>query len=96
MKRIFLALPLAPAFSSEIKAFLNASPGCAEGVTWVEADTVHVTLHYFGTTPDEKMSVIHEVAFEDVDEWLDEKSKNGFLIEPKIYSGLYFLLKSLP
>lgn len=35
--------------------------------------------------------VVHEVPLESSDQWLDEMNSNGFLIEPKIYTGLYFL-----
>jgi len=37
--------------------------------------------------------VIHEVDLDKCEEWLNLKRDQGFLIEPKIYSGLYFLLK---
>ena len=35
--------------------------------------------------------IVHEVPFERVDQWLKKMERKGFLIEPKIYAGLYFL-----
>jgi hypothetical protein len=35
--------------------------------------------------------VVHEVPLEQVEFWLIEKQKEGFLVDPKIYAGLYFL-----
>ncbi len=41
---------------------------------------------------DETESIrIHEVKLSDVDAWLEHQRQQGFMIEPKIYSGLYFL-----
>ncbi len=34
---------------------------------------------------------VHEVALSSVDRWLLKKEKSGVLIDPKVYSGLYFL-----
>lgn len=35
--------------------------------------------------------VCHEVALKNSERWLKQKQKNGALIDPKIYTGLYFL-----
>lgn len=35
--------------------------------------------------------IVHEVPLEEVDQWLDKMRRKKFLIEPKIYAGLYFL-----
>ena len=35
--------------------------------------------------------IVHEVPLARVDEWLGQKSGEGFLIDPKIYAALYFL-----
>lgn len=41
---------------------------------------------------DEFESIIHhEVPLKKVDSWLKMMEKKGFLIEPKVYTGLYFL-----
>lgn len=34
---------------------------------------------------------VHEVDLDQIDEWLNAKRQEGFLVEPKIYAGLYFL-----
>jgi ADP-ribose pyrophosphatase len=34
---------------------------------------------------------VHEVPLNGVHEWLDTKAKAGFLIDSKVYAGLYFL-----
>lgn len=36
---------------------------------------------------------VYEVPIETVDDWLDEKAKEGFLIDSKVYAGLYLLKK---
>jgi len=35
--------------------------------------------------------IVHEVALKKVDAWLKKMERKGLLIEPKIYTGLYFL-----
>ena len=35
---------------------------------------------------------VHEVPVEKVPKWLRDKEKEGAAVDPKIYSGLYFLL----
>lgn len=37
--------------------------------------------------------VVHEVPLLEVHDWLDAKVQAGLMIEPKVYAGLYFLLK---
>jgi ADP-ribose pyrophosphatase len=34
---------------------------------------------------------VHEVALRDLMEWLEHQARQGVLIDPKIYAGLYFL-----
>jgi ADP-ribose pyrophosphatase len=36
---------------------------------------------------------IHEIPLSSVDAWLKRKEKEGCLVEPKVYAGLYFLKK---
>ena len=36
---------------------------------------------------------VHEVPLRKVEQWLKGKKRKGYLIEPKIYAGLYFLWK---
>ncbi|HQP10428.1 MAG TPA: NUDIX hydrolase [Candidatus Omnitrophota bacterium] len=38
--------------------------------------------------------IVHEVPLQETDRWLCERRKKGYLIEPKIYTGLYFLKQS--
>jgi ADP-ribose pyrophosphatase len=47
-------------------------------------------IHAGGGVAHEKITV-HEVALAEVGQWLDAKAKTGFLIDPKIYAGLYFV-----
>jgi ADP-ribose pyrophosphatase len=35
--------------------------------------------------------VVHEVPLEGIDRWLNAMKRRGYLVEPKIYTGLYFL-----
>ena len=35
--------------------------------------------------------VVHEVPLEETDRWLATMRRKGYLVEPKIYTGLYFL-----
>jgi ADP-ribose pyrophosphatase len=37
--------------------------------------------------------IVHEVPLNEVHAWLDTKVQAGLMIEPKVYAGLYFLLK---
>jgi len=37
---------------------------------------------------------VHEVPLAEVQEWLGKKTEAGILVDPKIYAGLYFLLRS--
>lgn len=36
---------------------------------------------------------VHEVASHQVDAWLQQKEQQGCLVDPKVYAGLYFLLR---
>src|SRR5262245_33776533 len=45
-----------------------------------------------GGTEGEKIQ-IHEVPVPDVPKWLKEKEKQGVVIDPRIYGGLFFLLQ---
>jgi ADP-ribose pyrophosphatase len=46
-----------------------------------------------GGVAHEKITV-HEVPLSEVHQWLDGKAKEGLLIEPKVYAGLYFVGRS--
>ncbi|MBI3314159.1 MAG: RNA 2',3'-cyclic phosphodiesterase [Candidatus Omnitrophica bacterium] len=53
--RIFLALPLATIFISEIEAYLQLLQGKIKGVKWAEPEGVHVTFHFFGKIGSEQI-----------------------------------------
>ena len=36
---------------------------------------------------------VHEVPLRDAEQWLEKMSGRGYLIEPKVYTGLFFLAK---
>ncbi len=38
--------------------------------------------------------VVHEIDFVNVDDWLDQKQKEGILVDSKVYAGLYILSKN--
>ena len=38
---------------------------------------------------------VHEVDYDEAESWLNKKISEGFLVEPKIYAGLYFLIKAV-
>lgn len=38
--------------------------------------------------------IVHEVPLSEIDTWLAAKVQAGMMIEPKVYAGLYFLLKN--
>ena len=44
-----------------------------------------------GGGDDMESIIVHAVSIEDVDQWLVQMKRKGYLIEPKIYTGLYFL-----
>ena len=37
---------------------------------------------------------VHLVPLDDVPAWLDERGRNGVYVDPKVYAGLYFCLRS--
>ncbi len=62
-----------------------------EMITFVRASGL-VRIHEGGGDATENITV-HEVAYEEVDNWLKQKRAQGFSIDPKLYVGLYFLKK---
>lgn len=49
-------------------------------------------IHAGGGIGNEKIKV-HEVPLEEAHDWLEQKAREGCRIEPKVYAGLYFLLR---
>jgi ADP-ribose pyrophosphatase len=47
-------------------------------------------LHKGGGVDHEEI-LVHEIPLATLDEWLSQRSAEGFLIDPKIYAALYFL-----
>jgi ADP-ribose pyrophosphatase len=50
-------------------------------------------VHAGGGVDHEKITV-HEIPLANVHDWLAAKSREGCLIDPKVYAGLYFLERS--
>jgi ADP-ribose pyrophosphatase len=38
---------------------------------------------------------VHEIALGEIDAWLRRKSAGGLLVDPKVYTGLYFVTRDL-
>lgn len=38
---------------------------------------------------------VHEVSLEGIDAWLAERERQGRLVDPKVYTGLYFVMREL-
>ncbi|HXV28013.1 MAG TPA: NUDIX hydrolase [bacterium] len=49
-------------------------------------------MHEGGGDPTESI-MIHEVPLKKVDSWLKEIQKKGKAVDPKVYAGLYFLMR---
>jgi ADP-ribose pyrophosphatase len=75
LKRVLVG-PISPASSSDIMTVFRA-----EGLKKVNAG---------GGDHTENITV-HEVPFSRIHSWLKRKAKEGLLIDPKIYAGLYLL-----
>lgn len=46
-----------------------------------------------GGGEDSEDILVHEVPLSKAERWLEEVRKNGRMVDPKVYAGLYFLLK---
>ena len=44
-----------------------------------------------GGGDDSESIIVHSVPLGNVDQWLAKMERKGYLVEPKIYTGLYFL-----
>lgn len=64
---------------------------CSDLFTMVYA-TGLTKIHAGGGDETESI-IVHTVKLDQVEIWLDEMRKQGFLVSPKIYAGLYFLNK---
>ena len=82
-------------YSAEEIAVLATGPS-SSGITSELVTLVRATglrrVHAGGGVAHENITV-HEVPLAEVDVWLAAKAKAEFLIDPKIYAGLYFVRK---
>lgn len=69
-----------------------SSSGLASEVVTLLMATGLKRKHSGGGVAHENITV-HEVPVNQVHDWLEGKVKEGLLIEPKVYSGLYFLAR---
>jgi len=67
----------------------SASGSSAVILTFVRALDIQ-KIHEGGGDPTESI-IVHEVALKDVPHWITQKRRQGCLVDPKIYAGLYFL-----
>ena len=78
--------------AGQVKA-LTTGPACS-GLTSERVTLFHATgLHHVGKgggVAHEDITV-HEVPLAGIVEWLEAKGKTGVLIDPKVYTGLFFL-----
>lgn len=79
--RLITVGPVAPGLTSEILHLV-----LAEDLTRVSAG---------GGVGGEDI-IVHTVPLAEVHRWLEQRREAGLLIEPRIYTGLYFLQKTLP
>lgn len=63
MKRVFLAVPLAEYFLSEIRLLLDQIRQ-VKGIKWEPPEKVHITLHFFGPTEDSSLKPIRQAVIE--------------------------------
>jgi len=76
--RLLFTGPVAPGLTDEILFMVRV-----EGLTKVHAG---------GGVGGEEINV-HTVPLKDVAAWLERKRREGFQVEPRIYTGLYFLAR---
>ncbi len=83
-------------YAAEEMVFLTEGPPSAgltsETVTFFRAKSLR-RLSAGGGSEGEDIQV-HEIELAKVHDWLAEKSSHGWLIDPKVYTGLYFVLLS--
>lgn len=71
------------------------SPGIAsEIITWFRAHGLE-KLGPGGGEGGEKITV-HAIPLREVDDWLNRWQAKGGRVDPKVYAGLYFLLREIP
>ena len=76
---------------SKIMSGPTSAGSSADIVTILKADGIR-KIHEGGGDHTEDITV-HEVPLAEIEAWLTLKQKHGYLVDPKIYAGLYFLKK---
>ena len=74
--KVLMVGPTSSGMSNELIAFVRA-----RGLTRVHA----------GGGDETENITVHEVPRPDAPRWLDERRREGFSIDPKLYAGLYFV-----
>lgn len=74
----------------EILTVGPASSGLTSEVVTLLRATGLKRMNAGGGVEHEKI-VVHEVPLKEVHDWLAAKAREGLLVEPKVYAGLYFL-----
>ena len=59
--RVFLALPLAPSFQSEISPLIVRLKKQYPKIRWVSPESIHITLHFFGSVSEEDIPRIASI-----------------------------------
>ena len=77
--KVLMHGPISSGLTSETMTFIEGSGLCRVGAG--------------GGDKTESIKV-HEVSLDEAESWLRKMAKNGYLVDPKIYAGLYFLSKS--
>jgi len=79
------------------RRFCTVAAGPTSGGLTSEIVTIVLAEDITKTGPgggDESEAItVHEVKGRDIDRWLRRKQRQGCLVDPKIYAGLYFLRK---
>ena len=62
--RAFLGIPLADELRKHLDHWIRAMDERVQGVRWVPAPQLHVTLHFLGEVDDETLSTVDEARME--------------------------------
>lgn len=78
-------------YDAERFLFLRTGPSSAgltsELITFVQADGLRKTATGGGV--DDEAIIVHEVPLPELHRWLDAKITEGFMVDPKIFAGLW-------
>lgn len=58
MKRVFLALPLAPVFQNDVSVFLEKMKAKITNIRWIQPEQLHFTLRFFGSMEETDREII--------------------------------------